>query len=212
MGILVLNFTTSEGFLVPELYVQVESMRILKTLNGGNYGCSFTSLAYKSYDDMVAGARAIPIPQYLANTEIFLSARQFYEQTIFGFAYDSFKQAWTGAGYMVQDFYPAPPTPTTYIYDCSGYNINGFNCAGYDKDGYDKDGFNKDGWDREGYGRDGYNAEGYNRQGFDRQGYDKDGYDMFGYDRNGYDRQGYDRNGCDRQGLNKQGEPCSSTQ
>ena len=227
MGILIQNYTTAEGFLVAELYVQVESMRILKTLGGGTYGCSFTSLAYKSYDDMCNGARPIPVPQYLANTEIFLTARQFYEQTIFGFAYDAFKAAWEGAGYVVQDFYPSPPTPTTYTYDCSGFNINGFNCAGYDKDGYDKDGFNKDGWDREGYGRDGYNAEGYNRQGFDRQGYDRDGYDAMGYNKEGYDRQGYDRNGydkdgydkqgydkdgCNREHLDKDGNPCPSTQ
>jgi hypothetical protein len=97
MGILIQNYTTAEGFLVPELYVQVESMRILKALGGGTYGCSFTSLAYKSYDDMCNGARAIPIPQYLATAEIFLTARQFYEQTIFGFAYDAFTAAWEGA-------------------------------------------------------------------------------------------------------------------
>ncbi len=223
MGFLVAHYLTGEGFDVSGLYVQVESIRILKTSSGPTYGCSFTSSAWKSPQDKDAGAKAIPIPQYLANAEVFLQADAFFDQTIFGIAYTALKGNWTNAGYIVQDYYQ-PPTPTTYIYDCSGYNFRGFNCAGYDKDGYDKDGFNQAGWDREGYGRDGYNAEGYNRQGFDRQGYDRDGYDTMGYDRSGYDRQGfdrqgydrdgydhqgYDRNGCNRQGLNKDGQPCS---
>ncbi len=233
MGILVLNYTTSEGFQVPELYVRIESIRILKTLSGPTYGNVYTSTAYKSYSDYEAGARAIPIPQYLSTAEEILSANQFYEQTIFGFAYDAIKRGWESQGYTVVDYYPHPPTPTTYIYDCSGYNFLGFNCAGYDHDGYDKDGFNKDGWDREGYGRDGYNAagydrqgfdregydidgygrdgfnkEGYDRQGYDRQGYDKDGFDRQGYDKDGYDREGYDRQGCNREHKDKDGNPC----
>lgn len=209
MGFLVSNYLTAEGFDVSGLYVQVESIRILKTIAGPTYGCSFTSSAWKSPQDKSAGARSIPIPQYLANAENFLSADDFYDQTIFGIAYQALKQNWTNAGYLVTDYYPAPPTPTTYIYDCSGYNFRGFNCAGYDKEGYDKDGFNREGWDREGYGRDGYNAEGYNRQGYDRDGYDRQGYDVYGYDRDGYDRQGYNRNGCNRSGVDKEGNPCS---
>ena len=210
MGILVENYTTQEGFLVPELYVKVESIRILKTLSGPTYGCVYTTSAYKSYDDCQAGARPIPIPQWLANAEEILTANQFYEQTVFGFAYDAVKRGWQSAGYVCVDYYPFPPTPTTYTYDCSGYNFLGFNCAGYDHDGYDKDGFNAAGWDRQGYGRDGYNAAGYDRQGFNREGYDIDGYDRngfnaAGYDRQGYDRQGYDADGYDRNGYNVAG-------
>lgn len=210
MGILVLNYKTAEGFMVPELYVQVTCIRILKTLSGASYGCVYTSSAYKSPQDKEAGYNPLPIPNYLANVEEVLTANQFYEQTVFGFAYDSIKRAWQRLGYTVVDYYPFPPTPTTYTYDCSGYNFLGFNCAGYDKDGYDKNGFNKDGWDREGYGRDGYNAEGYNRQGYDREGYDRQGYDQEGYnkegyDRDGYNRQGYDKDGFDRQGYDKDG-------
>lgn len=233
MGIIVENYTTAEGFQVPELYIMVESIRILKTLSGPTYGCVYTSSAFKSYADWQAGARPVPIPQWLANVEEILTANQFYEQTVFGFAYDCIKRAWQAQGYTVIDYYPAPPTPKTYTYDCSGYNFLGFNCAGYDHDGYDKDGFNAAGWDRQGYGRDGYNAAGYDRQGFDRQGYDIDGYgrdgynaagydrqgfdrqgydadgfDRQGYDRDGYDRQGFDRNGCNRQHLDVNGNPC----
>jgi hypothetical protein len=208
MGFLVLQYVTQEGFDVSGLYVQVESIRILKTLEGSAYGCSFTSSAWKSPQDKQSGTRAIPIPMYLANAESFLQADDFYDQTVFGIAYAALKQNWINAGYQVQDYYPNPPTPTTYIYDCSGYNFRGFNCAGYDREGYDRAGFNKDGWDREGYGRDGYNAEGYNRAGYDRDGYDRQGYDMFGYDREGYDRQGYDRQGCNREHLDKDGNPC----
>jgi hypothetical protein len=171
----------------------VESMRILKTISGPTYGCTFTSSAWKSPDNKAAGNRPIPIPTWLSTAEIFLTADQFYDQTIFGFAYDALKLNWTNAGYQVQDYYPSPPTPTTYIYDCSGYNFRGFNCAGYDRQGYDRQGFNKDGWDREGYDREGYDAQGYNRQG---------------YDRDGYDRQGYNYMGCNREGKDREGNPC----
>jgi hypothetical protein len=224
MGILVLNYTTNEGFVVPELYVQVTCIRMLKTLSGPNYGMVYSSLAYKSVNDKDNGSSPVGIPQYLANCEEFLTANQFYEQTIFGFAYDCIKRAWQAQGYTVQDYYPSPPTPTTYTYDCSGYNFLGFNCAGYDAQGYDKAGFNAAGWDRQGYGRDGFNAAGYDRQGFNREGYDIDGYDrsgfnaagydrqgfnrqgydVDGFDRQGYDAEGYDRNGFDRQGCNRQ--------
>lgn len=193
MGILVLDYTTAEGFFVPNLYVQVESIRILKTQSGPVYGCSFTSSAWKSPEDKNAGARPIPIPQYLATAESFLTADQFYDQTIFGYAYDALKQGWLNAGYTVVDYYPHPPTPTTYIYDCSGYNFQGFNCAGYDREGYD---------------RQGYNKEGYDREGYDRQGYDKDGYNRQGYDKDGYDREGYDYQGCNREHVDRQGNPC----
>ncbi len=205
MGILVLNYTTNEGFVVPELYIQVNCIRMLKTLSGPTYGMVYSSVAYKDVDAKENGSSPIQIPTYLANVEEFLTANDFYNQTIFGFAYDAIERAWQAQGFTVQDYYPHPPTPTTYIYDCSGYNFQGFNCAGYDKDGYDKDGFNKDGWDREGYGRDGYNAAGYDRQGFDREGYDVDGYDRDGFNKEGYDRQGYDRQGYDKDGFDRQG-------
>ncbi len=208
MGFLVANYMTAEGFDVSGLYVQVESIRILKTISGPTYGCSFTSSAWKSPQDKDAGAKAIPIPQFLANAEEFLTADAFFDQTVFGIAYTALKANWTNAGYTVVDYYQ-PPTPTTYIYDCSGYNFRGFNCAGLDKDGYGKDGFNQAGWDREGFGRDGYDAQGYNRQGFDRQGFDRNGYDYMGYDKDGYNAGGFNRQGCNREGLDKEGNPCT---
>lgn len=160
MGLIVLNYTTNEGFLVPQLYIQVNSIRMLKTFQGPNYGMYYSSLAYKSIEDKDSGASPIGIPGNLANVEQYLSANDFYDQTIFGFAYSALKANWETAGYVVQDYYPQPPTPTTYIYDCSGYNFQGFNCAGYDRDGYDKEGYNK---------------EGYNRGGCNSQHLDKDG-------------------------------------
>lgn len=193
MGLIVYNYTTNEGFLVPELYLQVSSIRMLKTLTGPTYQMVYTSLAYKSVEDKNNGVSPLAIPVYLANVDEFLSADDFYDQTIFGFAYNAIKKAWENQGYTVVDYYPNPPTPTTYIYDCSGYNFRGFNCAGYDREGYDKDGFNK---------------EGYDRQGYDRQGYDKDGYNRQGFDKDGYDREGYDYQGCNRAHLDRQGNPC----
>ena len=190
MGLLVLNYTTSEGFLVPQLYLQVNSIRMLKTLQGSNYGMTYTVLAYKSLEDKDSGASPISIPTYLANTEEFLKANDFYDQTIFGFAYNKIKQVWTSHGYVVEDYYPQPPTPTTYIYDCSGYSFRGFNCAGRDREGYDRSGFNSLGIDREGYDRQGYNLEGYNREGYDKDGFDKNGYDKDGYNKEGYNRDG----------------------
>jgi len=185
MGLLVLNYTTSQGFLVPQLYLQVNSVRMLKTLQGPDYGMAYSVLAYKSIEDKNAGVSPIALPNYLAYTEDVLTANDFYDQTIFGFAYDAIKRTWERHGFVVQDYYPQPPTPTTYIYDCSGYSFKGFNCAGWTKDGYYRDGFNKSGWDREGYGRDGFNASGWDREGYDRSGYDVDG-----YNRNGVNRQG----------------------
>jgi hypothetical protein len=226
MGLLILRYITAEGFDVSGLYVQVESIRILKTFNGSSYGCSFTSSAWKSPEDKSAGARPIPIPFYLANAEVFLTADQFYDQTIFGYAYSALKANWVNAGYQVEDYYPHPPTPTTFIYDCSGYNFRGFNCAGYDREGYGRDGFNKEGYDREGYDREGYNKEGYDRQGFNKEGYDHEGYDREGfnkegydregfnkegYDREGYDREGYDQQGCNREHKDREGNECTSS-
>lgn len=185
MGLLVLNYITPQGFLVPELYLQLNSVRMLKTLQGPNYGMSYAVLAYKSAEDKDAGVSAIPLPNYLAYTEEVLSADDFYDQTIFGFAYDAVKKTWESHGFVVQDYYPSPPTPTTYIYDCSGYSFRGFNCAGYTKDGYGRDGFNKQGIDREGYNRAGFDAAGYDREGYDKDGYDKDGYNRGGFDKYG---------------------------
>jgi hypothetical protein len=197
MGLIVTNYTTNEGFLVPQLYIQVNCIRMLQTLNGLNYGMSYQSLAYKSLSDKDSGASPISIPLYLATVDDYLVANDFYNQTIFGFAYTAIKQAWERAGYTVEDYYPHPPTPTTFIYDCSGYNFQGFNCAGYDREGYDVDGFNAQGWDREGYNREGYDVDGYNRQGFDKEGYDREGYDYYG---------------CNRSHVDRQGNPCPATQ
>lgn len=206
MGLIVYNYITEQGFVVPELYIQLTCIRILKALGGNNYGMVYTSLAYKSLVEKNSGASPIPIPNYLANVEGFLVADQFYEQTIFGFAYDAIKATWQNAGYTVADFYPHPPTPTTYIYDCSGYNFHGYNSAGFNKDGYNKFGLNSAGWDREGYDVNGLDKEGYDRQGYDKDSYNKAGFDRFGFDREGYDVDGYDADGYNRDGVNRNGE------
>ena len=80
MGLLVQNYTTEQGFLVPELYIQVSCIRMLKTLGGNLYGMVYTSLAYKSIVERDSGAQPISIPVYLANVEQFLTADQFYDQ------------------------------------------------------------------------------------------------------------------------------------
>lgn len=170
MGLIVNNYTTEQGFLVPELYIKINCIRMLKTTGGNNFGMVYSTLAYKSIADFQADASPITIPSHLANVEDYLTSADFYKQTIFGFAYSSIKRVWENDGYTVNDYYPNPPTPKTYIYDCSGYNFEGFNCAGYDKDGYDSQGFNAQGYNRQGYDREGYNKEGYNSMGLDKNG------------------------------------------
>jgi hypothetical protein len=203
MGLIALNYTTSQGFLVPQLYLQITSIRMLKTLQGPTYGMSYAIQAYKSVEDKEAGLSPIPLPNYLAYAEEVLTADDFYTQTIFGFAYTKIKRVWTSHGFVVEDYYPHPPTPTTYIYDCSGYSFRGFNCGGRDREGYDRAGFNSFGIDREGYDREGFNSEGYNREGYDREGYNREGYDKDGYNKEGYDKDGYNKEGIDREGNSK---------
>lgn len=206
MGITAGPYTTEEGFTIPTIYLSIDCFRLLKALGSSDFGTLFVVNAYRSRADKLAGRQALRMPAYLTNVEMFLSPDDFYKQTLYGYAYDRIKTVWTAAGYTVTDILEdGQPTPTTYIYDSSGFNFAGFNHLGWDSEGYGEDGFNSTGWDREQYDRDGYNAAGYDRAGFNKDGFNAAGYDMMGFNAAGYDVDGYDRNGFNAAGFNRNG-------
>jgi len=206
MGITAGPYTTEEGFTIPTVYLSIDCFRLLKALGSSDFGTLFVVNAYRSRADKLAGRQALRMPAYLTNVEMFLSPDDFYKQTLYGYAYDRIKAVWTAAGYTVTDIHEAGQlTPTTFIYDASGFNFAGFNHLGWDSAGYGEDGFNLAGWDREHYNREGYNAAGYNRGGFDKDGFNAEGYDMMGLNAAGWDKDGYDRNGFNAAGFNRAG-------
>ena len=206
MGITAGPYTTEEGFTIPTVYLSIDCFRLLKALGSSEFGTLFVVNAYRSRDDKVAGRQALRMPAYLTNVEMFLSPDDFYKQTLYGYAYDRIKAVWTGAGYTVTDILEAgQATPTTFIYDASGFSFLGFNHLGWDSAGYGVDGFNPSGYDREGYDRNGYNVSGYNRAGFNPEGFNVDGYDAMGFNAEGWDKDGYDKNGFNTAGYNREG-------
>ena len=206
MGITAGPYTTEEGFTIPTVYLSIDCFRLLKALGSSNFGTLFVVNAYRSRDDKLAGRQALRMPAHLTNVEMFLAPDDFYKQTLYGFAYDRIKAVWTTSGYTVNDILETDQlTPTTFIYDASGFNFAGFNHLGWDSAGYGEDGFNVTGWDREQYDRNGYNAAGYNRGGFNKDGFNAEGYDMMGLNAAGWDKDGYDRLGYNAAGFNRGG-------
>jgi hypothetical protein len=205
MGLLVESyFTTQEGFVMKNLYLTLDCIRLLKTQGGDSYGCVFIITAYKTRDDKRTGRNPILVPVHLSHVETFVRPDDFFKQTMLGIAYGKVKTQWEANGYVVSNVLePNQPAPSTYMYDASGFDFTGFNLEGYDREGYDREGFNKDGWDRESYQRDGFNAEGRNRNGYDREGFDVNGYDSTGFDRTGYDAEGFGRDGFNLAGYNR---------
>lgn len=155
MGLIIYNYTTKQGFLVPELYIRINCIRMLKTTGGSDYGMVYNSLAYKSFSDFEAGTSPLTIPNHFANVEDYLTSADFYKQTIFGFAYDAIKRTWENNGYTVTKNSSHSITSKTYTYDCFGYNVEGFNVDGYNRQGYDHEGYNKEGYNIMGLGRNG---------------------------------------------------------
>jgi len=206
MGITVGPYTTDEGFVLSAMYLSVDSFRLVKTLSRDVLGCTFTVSAYQSRDSFRGGASSIKIPQHLANCEMFIRPNDFYSQTIYGLAYQRIKEVWESQGYTITDVHePQQPSPTTYIYDASGYNFAGFNVNGLDLEGYNAQGFDSEGYNRQGYNVQGFNAQGFNAQGFGPDGFNAQGLDYFGFNRDGIDKDGYNRQGYDAEGYNRQG-------
>lgn len=200
------SYTTDEGFVLPAMYLTIDSFRLVRTLSNDVFGCTFTVAAYQSRDSFHGGSRPIKIPQHLGNCETFIRAADFYSQTMYGIAYQRIKEVWQGQGYTLTDIHEGTqPMPSTFIYDASGYTFFGFNPDGWDRDGYNALGFNAGGLDKEGYTVQGFNAEGYNRQGFDSQGFNRNGYDYQGYNKDGFNVEGFNFKGFNAEGLNAQG-------
>jgi hypothetical protein len=202
MGILVgPTYNTNEGFVIPWMYLDIQSLRFVTTLSGNTLSAVFVVSAYKSIEDKLAGAIPIRIPNNLSTAETFIHPSEFYLKTPYEIAYEQITLVWEAAGYEVQNVLePDQPAPYTYIFNSSGYDYNGFNAQGLDKDGYDRNGFNAQGWDRDGYDKDGYNAAGFNRAGYDKNGFNAQGFNSMGYDKDGYDKDGYNMMGLDKDG------------
>ena len=206
MGITVGPYTTYEGFVLPTMYLSIESFRLVKTLSNDLFGCVFTVGAYQSREALHAGASSIRIPQSLANCEGFINSADFVKQSMYGTAYDQVKKTWLAAGYpSINVGEDDQVTPTTFSYDASGYNFLGFNSHGLNRLGYNAQGFNVEGYNAQGYTASGFNAEGYSPQGFNAQGLNAEGYDFYGFNVMGYNKDGYNRQGFNAEGYNRQG-------
>ena len=200
------SYTTDEGFVLTAMYLTVDSFRLVKTLSRDVFGCTFTVSAYQSRDSFHGGASSIKIPQHFANCEMFIRPNDFYSQTIYGLAYQRIKEVWESQGYTITDVYESQqPSPTTYIYNSSGYTFAGFNVNGLDTEGYNKQGYNTEGYNRQGYNAQGFNVQGFNAMGFGPDGLNAQGYDYFGFNREGIDKDGYTRQGYNTEGYNRQG-------
>jgi hypothetical protein len=212
MGILVgPSFTTMEGFLLPSVYLAIETMEFKRVAKGSDYVASFRVNAYKEREGRFLGTRPLMLNNKLRYIETVIQPDAFYFTTPYAIGYDAIKECWTKEGYTVKDVFEEGQKPaTSYIYDTEGYDYKGFNAVGLDREGYNREGFNGSGVDREGYNREGYNQEGYNRlgfniDGFNKEGFNSDGYDIHGFDANGYNEHGFDREGYNKDGYNEEG-------
>jgi hypothetical protein len=216
MGILAgPSFTTSQGFVLSTVYLSVNFYRFIPNLDG-TMQCVIGLSAFKSRQDKYTGVEPISIPVSLSTIDVNIPQLEFYRKSLHGVAYDIIKDRWRANGYTFNDIYETnQPSPTQFVYDCSGFNIDGFantgfnaqgynslgfNSAGYNAFGYDASGYNAAGLDLNGFNAAGYNTEGYNRMGFDKDGFNKDGYDRMGYNANGMNSDGVNREGYDANG------------
>ena len=42
------SYTTDEGFVLPAMYLTIDSFRLVRTLSNDVFGCTFTVAAYQS--------------------------------------------------------------------------------------------------------------------------------------------------------------------
>ena len=61
------SYTTDEGFVLPAMYLTIDSFRLVRTQSNDVFGSTFTVAAYQSRDSFHGGSRPIKIPQHLAN-------------------------------------------------------------------------------------------------------------------------------------------------
>jgi hypothetical protein len=104
MGVIVENYTTQNGIVVPELYSFVKGIRIIKDLSGSTYTCSFHVNAYMTHQDRLNGKNVVLLPQSLTLPTINTPLETLFEKSIFLIAYDTLKERFLTAGYICRDF------------------------------------------------------------------------------------------------------------
>jgi hypothetical protein len=103
MGVIIENYTTQNGLIVPELYSFVKGIRIIKDLSGSTYTCSFHINAYMTYEGRLNGTNVVLLPQSFTLPTTNLPLETLLEKSIFLIAYDTLKERFTTAGYTCRD-------------------------------------------------------------------------------------------------------------
>lgn len=103
MGILVANYTTPEGTTLPELYVNIKGIRIVKSTTESTYTCSFISQWWANQQDRLNSNPPLIPPPNANFLEQTFTASDLTLQNIFILAYSILKQSWASKGYIVQD-------------------------------------------------------------------------------------------------------------
>lgn len=103
MGILVENYTTQNGQTIPQLYIYVKAIRIVKDISGSTYTCSFHCCAHMSYQDRLAGTNIVLLnPPFLLPQKSF-ALETLLEKSSFSLGYEILKEKLSEAGYVSTD-------------------------------------------------------------------------------------------------------------
>jgi hypothetical protein len=103
MGLIVENYTTENGLLVPELYIYVGAFRIVKERSRNTYSCNFDTSAFQTFEDRLARTNFVSMPQNISLIQSSLSLETLLEKNQFTIAYDMLKERISAAGYTFRD-------------------------------------------------------------------------------------------------------------
>lgn len=103
MGLIVENYTTQDGTLIPELYMYVYAIRIIKDISRTNYKCLFHMIAHKNTQENVTRSDFITMPSDIIMPQIVLPIERLLEKNNYTIAYETVKERLTTAGYTFRD-------------------------------------------------------------------------------------------------------------